>query len=369
MIPCSNPRAQYEAHREAIDAAVRRVFESGSYILGREVEAFEAEYAAYQEVGDCVAVGSGTEALHVALRALGIGRGDEVITVAHTAVATVSAIELAGAVPVFADIDPVHYTLDPSRLAGLVTRATRAVIAVHLYGQPADIDAIQAVTKRHGLRLIEDCAQAHGALYKGRKVGSLGDVGAFSCYPTKNLGALGDGGMLVTADPALARQARLCRQYGWAERNVSRIAGFNSRLDEVQAAILRVKLPFLDSDNRARAAIAARYDEGLAAAGLGLPAVRPACAHARHLYVVRSRSRDRLQAHLKERGIGTLVHYPVPVHLQPAYKGRFRGGDALPETERAAGEVLSLPIYPELSAPEVNAVIRAVRTFAQTPAG
>lgn len=363
MILCSNPKAQYDAHKQAIDAAVRRVFESGRYILGEEVGAFEAEFAAYLGVGDCVAVGSGTEALHVALRALGIGRGDEVITVSHTAVATVSAIELVGAIPVFADIDPVHFTLDPLKLAGLINEATKAVIAVHLYGQPADIDTIEAVTKKHGLHLIEDCAQAHGALYKGRKVGSIGDIGAFSCYPTKNLGALGDGGMLVTGDAALATQARLYREYGWAERNISRISGFNTRLDEVQAAILRVKLPFLDSDNRARAAIAARYDEGLAGTGLGLPAPRAACEHAHHLYVVRSRSRDKLQAHLKQSGIGALIHYPVPIHLQPAYKGRIRGGDALPESERASKEVLSLPIYPELGSREVDAVIRAVRNF------
>ena len=363
MILCSNPKAQYDAHKEAIDAAVRRVFDSGSYILGKEVGAFEAEYAAYQGMGHCVSVGSGTEALHVALRSLGIGPGHEVITASHTAVATVAAIELAGATPVFADIDPVHFTLDPDKLAGLITKATKAVVAVHLYGQPADLDAIQAVTRKHGLRLVEDCAQAHGALYKGRKVGSVGDVGAFSCYPTKNLGALGDGGMLVTADLALAKQARLYREYGWAERNNSHISGFNSRLDEVQAAILRVKLPFLDSDNRRRAAIASRYNEDLAGTGIGLPAARAACEHAYHLYVVRSRSRDRLQAHLKESGVGALIHYPVPIHLQPAYKGKIRGGDALPETERAAKEVLSLPIYPELGSREVETVVSAVKNF------
>lgn len=363
MIQCSNPKAQYEAHKDAIDAAVRKVLDSGRYILGKEVDAFEAEFAAYLGVGDCVGLGSGTEALHIALRILGVGPGDEVITAAHTAVATVAAIELAGAAPVFADIDPVYYTLDPSKVAALITKSTKAVIAVHLYGQPADIDAIQAVTKRHGLRLIEDCAQAHGALYKGRKAGTLGDIGAFSCYPTKNLGALGDGGMLVTADPALAKQARLFREYGWAERYVSHIPGFNSRLDEVQAAILRVKLPFLDADNRARAAIAARYEEGLAGTALGLPAVRSGCEPAHHLYVVRSRARDALRAHMERSGVGTLIHYPVPIHLQPAYKGGIRGGDALPETERAAREVLSLPIYPELGSREVDTVIRVASSF------
>ena len=361
MILCSNPKAQYEAHKQAIDAAVLRAFESGFYILGKECAAFEAEYAAYQGVAHCVGVGSGTEALHVALRALGVGRGDEVITVAHTAVATVSAIELAGATPVFADIDPATFTLDPSKLEGLVSKATKAVIAVHLYGQPCDLDPILAFAKRHGLRVIEDCAQAHGATYKGRKVGSIGDIGCFSCYPTKNLGALGDGGMLVTADADLARKARLYREYGWAERYISHISGFNSRLDEVQAAVLRVKLPHLDRDNAARAAIADRYGKGLEGTGLVRPPVREGSTHVYHLYVVRSRNRDRLQAVLKEKGVGALIHYPVPIHLQPAYKGKIRGADALPETERAAREVLSLPIYPELTGAMADAVIGAVR--------
>jgi dTDP-4-amino-4,6-dideoxygalactose transaminase len=363
MILCSNPKAQYDAHREAIDAAVKRVFESGFYILGKEASAFETEFAAYQGGGTCVGVGSGTEALHVALRALGIGPGDEVITVAHTAVATVSAIELAGATPIFADIDPVHYTLDPSKLESLIGKATKAIIVVHLYGQPADMDPILAVAAKRGLRVIEDCAQSHGAAYKGRKVGTMGDVAAFSCYPTKNLGALGDGGMLVAKDPEVAKRARLYREYGWAERYISHISGFNSRLDEVQAAVLRVKLPFLDADNRARAAIAARYSDGLAGSGLGLPATRGDCFHAFHLYVVRSKSRDRLMQHLRDNGVGALIHYPMPIQLQPAYRGKIRGGDALPETERAAREVLSLPIFPELGSADVDAVIRAVKAF------
>jgi dTDP-4-amino-4,6-dideoxygalactose transaminase len=363
MILCSNPKAQYEAHKQAIDAAVIRTFEGGYYILGKEVGAFEAEYAAYQGVKHCVSVANGTDALHIALRALGIGPGDEVITVAHTAVATVSAIELSGATPVFVDINPDDYTIDPTKVEALVSKSTKAIIAVHLYGHPADVDALRTIASRYGLKLIEDCAQAHGALYKGRKVGSMGDVGCFSCYPTKNLGALGDGGMLVTNDDATARNARLFREYGWAERYISHISGFNSRLDEVQAAVLRVKLPFLDLNNAARRATAERYNRGLADSGLVLPALNGEVYHVYHLYVVRSRSRDLLQAHLKEQGVGALIHYPMPVHLQPAYKGKIRGGDSLPETERASREVLSLPMYPELSAQQADIVITAVKAF------
>jgi dTDP-4-amino-4,6-dideoxygalactose transaminase len=335
----------------------------GHYILGGEVRAFEEEFAGYIGVPHCIGTGSGTEALHVALLACGIGPGDEVITTAHTAVATVAAIELTGATPVFADIDPVHYTLSPELVARAVTPRTRAIVPVHLYGQPADLDPILEIARRHELRVIEDCAQAHGAFYKDRRVGSYGDVACFSCYPTKNLGALGDAGMLVTGDGAVAERARLLREYGWAERYVSHIAGFNSRLDEIQAAVLRVKLPHLDADNAARSEIAARYDAGLAGLGLELPVRRPEGRHVFHLYVVRSQKRDQLQAHLKDNGVGALVHYPVPVHLQKAYVGRLPGAGSLPETERAAREVLSLPMYPELGREEVESVIEAVRAF------
>jgi dTDP-4-amino-4,6-dideoxygalactose transaminase len=364
MILCSNPKAQYLAHRAGIDAAIQRVLESGYYVLGTEVKAFESEFAAYASSKHCVAVGSGTEALHVAIRALGIGRGDEVITTAHTAVATVSAIELAGATPVFADIDPRYFTLDPGQVARMVSPATKAIIAVHLYGQPADVSGLAAIAKQHGLKLIEDCAQAHGAEYQGRRVGSIGDVGCFSCYPTKNLGAIGDGGMIVTSDDATATQCRLLREYGWAERYVSHISGFNSRLDELQAAILRVKLPSLDEDNQKRRAIAARYDAELAGLPLVLPERRPETSHVFHLYVARAQGRAGLLDHLRGAGVGALIHYPVPIHLQKAYLGKVRGGDSLPETERAAREVLSLPMYPELSEAEVSSVIGALRSYA-----
>ena len=364
MILCSNPKAQYLAYRAQIDAAITRVLESGYYILGTEVKAFESEFAAYATSKHCVAVGSGTDALHVAIRALGIGPGDEVITTAHTAVATVSAIELAGATPVFADIDPRYFTLDTAAVERVISPATKAIIAVHLYGQPADVAGLSALAKRHGLKLIEDCAQAHGAEYHGRRVGSMGDVGCFSCYPTKNLGAIGDGGMIVTSDDAVATQCRLLREYGWAERYVSHISGFNSRLDELQAAILRVKLPSLDADNQKRRDIAARYDRELQGLPIVLPERRPETSHVFHLYVVRAPGRERLLDHLRGAGIGALIHYPVPIHLQKAYVGKVRGGDSLPETERAAREVLSLPMYPELSEAEVSSVISALRSYA-----
>lgn len=363
MILCSNPQAQYLAHKDDIDAAISRVLNKGWYILGEESQAFEAEFASYIGVAHAIGVGSGTEALQIALEACRIGPGDEVITVAHTAVATVSAIESVGATPVLVDIASDSYTLDPSRLEAAITPRTKAIIPVHLYGQPADLDPILEITRLHGLRVIEDCAQAHGATYKTRRVGTFGDIACFSFYPTKNLGAIGDGGAVVTNDSQLAERAVLLRQYGWADRYISSIPGGNSRLDELQAGILRVKLPHLDADNEARARLAKTYDEGLSGIGLKLPSRRSDVQHVYHLYVVRSPRRDDLRSFLKSRQIGALVHYPLPVHLQPAYVSRLRGSDDLPETERAAREVLSLPIYPELSESQVQKVISEIRTF------
>ncbi len=363
MIPVANPLAQYLAHRAEVDEAIGRVLAGGRYILGPEVEAFEAEFAAYVGVRFGIGVASGTDALVLALRAAGVGPGDEVVTVSHTAVATVAAIELAGARPVLVDIEPDYYTLDPARLERAIGPRTRAVVPVHLYGQPADLGPILEVARRYGLRVVEDCAQAHGAVYRGRRVGAWGDLGAFSFYPTKNLGGFGDGGMVVTDDPELAGRVRLLREYGWAERYVSSVAGFNSRLDELQAAVLRVKLRHLEADNRRRAEIAARYDAGLAGTAVRPPKVRPGATHVYHLYVVRSGRREELRAFLARRGVGTAVHYPVPVHLQPAYRGRVRVAGSLAETERAAREVLSLPIYPELTDGEVATVIESIRAF------
>ena len=366
MILCSKPQAQYLAHKNEIDAAVSRVLNKGWYILGEEVKAFEAEFAGYVGVSDGIGVGSGTEALHLALKACGIGDGDEVITVSHTAVATVSAIEQAGATPVLVDIQSESYNLDPDKLEAAITARTKGIIPVHLYGQPANLDPILEIARRHEVRVIEDCAQAHGAKYKGRRVGSYGDMGCFSFYPTKNLGAIGDGGMVVTNNPELAERALLLRQYGWADRYVSSITGWNSRLDELQAAILRVKLPYLDADNAKRVGLADLYNDSLSGTRLTLPQRGGEVDHIYHLYVVRSPQRDDLQSFLKSKGVGALVHYPVPIHLQPAYLKRLRGSESLPETERAAREVLSLPIYPELSLPEAQKVINEIRAFQES---
>ena len=364
MILSANPRMQYLAHKEEIDEAVMRVLNRGRYILGDEVNAFETEFAAYLGVKHGIGVGSGTEGLRLALAACGIGSGDEVITVSHTAVATVAAIEQAGATPVLVDIEPDSYTMDPRRIINAVTPKTKAIIPVHLYGQAVDLDPVLEIAGKNDLRVIEDCAQAHGAVYKDKRVGAYGDLACFSFYPTKNLGAIGDGGMVVTDQSELARRLRLLREYGWAERNVSHRPGANSRLDEVQAAILRVKLPYLDQDNAARARIASIYRAGLNGCDMVLPTSRQETRHVYHLYVVRTPRRDALKQHLQDKGIAALVHYPVPIHLQPAYRGRLAGNDSLPETERAAQEVLSLPIYPELNEADLEAVIEAVRRFA-----
>jgi len=359
----SNPKASYLAHKDEIDAAIARVLDSGWYILGQEVAAFENEFADYIGVRFGIGVGSGTEALHLALRACGIGAGDQVITVSHTAVAMVAAIELCGAQPVLVDIDPVTYTLDVAQLEAAITPYTKAVIPVHLYGHPANMEAVLAIARRHGLRVVEDCAQSHGATYQGRKTGDWGDLAAFSFYPTKNLGALGDGGMIVTDDRTLAETARLLRQYGWQERYVSAIPGSNSRLDELQAAVLRVKLRYLDEDNGRRIHLAKLYIERLASTNLQLPTATQGAKHVYHQFVVRSARRDALQAHLEAKGIGTLIHYPMPVHLQPAYVGRVICHSSLPASEHAAREVLSLPLYPQLSDEALDRVVEAILAF------
>ena len=375
-IPQTDPRANYHAHRAEIDAAIAAVLEGGRYILGAQVTAFEREFAAYLGARHALGVGSGTDALHLALRACGLGAGLPVFTVAHTAVATVAAVELCGATPVLVDINPADFTMDPQRLEETVRRTLAeptfagrphpdtplrgAVIPVHLYGQPAETAAILAIARTHDLAVIEDCAQSHGAIDNGQMTGVIGDIAAFSFYPTKNLGALGDGGAVVTSDAGLAERVRLLREYGWRERYVSDIAGLNSRLDELQAAILRVKLRHLDAENARRQHIAAEYDRLLAESGLKLPQVRPGVKHIYHQYVVRTADRDDLQAHLRTRGIGALIHYPVPVHLQPAYAGRLPGAGFLPETEAAARQVLSLPMYPELSGDQVQTTAGAV---------
>lgn len=363
MIRGNDPASDYRAHRSEIEAAIHRVLESGWYILGAEVAAFEQEFAAYLGAAYAVGVGSGTDALHLALQACDIGSGDEVITVSHTAVATVAAIEMCGAIPVLVDVEPDYLTLAPLRLNSAITTRTKAIVPVHLYGQPAAMDSILATARQHGLRVIEDCAQSHGAIFRGLRTGTLGEVGCFSFYPTKNLGALGDGGAVVTNDAAIAKRVRMLREYGWAERYISHQPGFNSRLDELQAAILRSKLLLLEMGNTSRNRQAAAYDRGLAETGLLLPAQRPGCTHAYHQYVVRSRRRDALLTFLAAQSVTTQIHYPVPVHLQPAYRGRLPGADALPVTEQIAREILSLPVGPHLADSDIATVITAVQAF------
>jgi hypothetical protein len=368
VIPQANPGAGYRALQPEIDAAVNRALSSGWYILGNELRAFEAEFADWLGISNVVGCGNGTDAIALALRGLGIGPGCTVVTVSHTAVATIAAIEMTGATPLLIDIDPVHYTMDPDALASVLQRPPpdlppiKAVVPVHLYGQPADLDRIVPLCRAHGAVLIEDCAQAHGARLHGQRVGTFGDAATFSFYPTKNLGALGDGGAVAVSDPVLAERIAALRQYGWHKHYISDEVGVNSRLDELQAAILRAKLPHLDSQNARRAAIANAYTAALTGGPLQPPGQRPDTSHVFHLYVTRSNDRNKFQTILKQHGIGTGIHYPVPVHLQPAYAGRIALGPAgCPETEVAAREILSLPIYPELTDSEVETVCAALK--------
>lgn len=349
----ADPKANYLAHKEEIDQAIRRVLDSGWYILGQEGKAFEQEFADYLGVSHGVGVGNGTDALEVALRACDIGFGDAVITVSHTVVATVAAIELVGAMPVLVDIDPTTFTLNPNRLEDTIRKhqgsRIKAIIPVHLYGHPADMPAIMEIARRHDLYVIEDCAQSHGAAIKGRKTGAWGDLAAFSFYPTKNLGALGDGGAVVTDNADLAQKLRLIREYGWQRRYISEMPGMNTRLDEIQAAVLRVKLQYLDEENNQRRQLGEIYNSCLADTDLVLPEVGQDVETVYHQYVVKSAERDNLRDFLKDNAVGTLIHYPVPVHRQPAYQDRVAiGSGGLQVTEKVVGEILSLPMYPQM---------------------
>jgi len=362
-IPQVDPRASYLAHKDEIDAAIARVLASGRYILGQEVATFEQEFADYIGVKFGIGVGSGTDALHLALRACGVGVGDEVITVSHTAVATAAAIELSGAKPVFVEIESDTFLMDPSWIEKAITPHTKAILPVHLYGNVAEMERILAVANRYGLHVIEDCAQSHGARYKERRSGAWGIVAAFSFYPTKNLGAFGDGGMVVTNDSELATRVRSLREYGWHQRYVSETAGVNSRLDELQAAVLRVKLKYLDGSNEERRRKALLYTQRLQGADIRCPAVRKHVVSVYHLYVIRTKERDSLEAFLRDRGIQTLIHYPVPIHLQNAYKKLgYETGD-LPVTEEVSREILSLPLYPEIPESEIEEVSSQIENF------
>ena len=369
-VPALDLRTQYQRIRHAIDEAVQGVLESGQFVLGPNVRLLEEELASFLGVRHTVALASGTDALHLALRALGIGRGDLVLTSPFTFVATATAISYTGARPVFADIRPDTFALDPDRVTQYLSGAllgsgcrapVKALIPVHLYGQPADMDALLSIARQHGLHVIEDAAQAIGAEHRGRRVGGLGDVGCFSFYPTKNLGAFGDAGLAATQDTALGERIRSLRVYGGRDRYVHEELGFNSRLDEIQAAILRVKLRFLAEWNARRRAIAARYRKGLDGLGVGLPVEPPDCLHAYHQFTIRVQDRDAVQRRMGELGVRTTVYYPIPLHLQPMYRDLgYRPGD-FPEAEQASREVLSLPIYPELTDEGVDEVVGAVK--------
>jgi dTDP-3-amino-3,4,6-trideoxy-alpha-D-glucose transaminase len=368
-VPFGNLRAHYDAHRQEIDAAVRRALDSGWYVLGKEIEAFEREFAAYVGVRHCVGVGNGTDAIEIALRALDIGVGDEVITVSHTATFTAVGIAGAGATPVFVDIEAGSFAMDAQAARAAVTKQTKAVVPVHLYGEPADLDALERELGG-AIPIVEDVAQAHGSMLRGRRTGGIGKLACFSFYPSKNLGAFGDGGAVTTNDDALAERLRQVRNGGQADRYQHVVLGVNSRLDELQAAILRAQLPHLDAMNARRREIAARYSRGLAdLAGLVLPRSEPADMHfVYHLYVLRSPKRDALREALSKQGVAAQVHYPIPAHRQPAF-AKQGAQLSLPLTDRAAAEVLSLPMYPTLSDAEVDEVIAAVRAAVRDAEG
>jgi dTDP-4-amino-4,6-dideoxygalactose transaminase len=364
-IPQADPQASYLSRREEIDAAIRRVFDGGRYILGPNVEGFEREFAAYIGLRHGIGVASGTDALILALKALDLPPGSYVASVSHTAVASVAAIELAGFKPLLLDIEPGTMILDPNALERALAKPPgkiSALLLVHLYGQCGDLESILPLARKHGLKVIEDCAQSHGAAWGKKRLGTLGDLACFSFYPTKNLGGFGDGGAVLAGDDGLAARLRELREYGWHDRYVSDRPGMNSRLHEIQAAMLRVKLPGLDAANARRVALAGLYDQGLKDLGLVLPARQQGGTHVFHQYVLRSKRRDALRAALDQQGVGTNIHYPVPVHLQGAYRGRLALDPAgMANSEAAAREVLSLPMFPELPEESVLRVIAAVK--------
>lgn len=358
----ANPGAHTAAYRTEIDEAIKRVLDSGWYVLGKEVDEFEKEFASFIGSQHCISVANGTDAIAVILQAAGIGKGDEVITTSHSAVATTAAIEQVGATPVFADIEPDIFTLDPLSVKSRISSKTKALVPVHIYGHPIDIPAFQKLALEHDLFLLEDCAQAHGAQFNNISVGKFGHAASFSFYPTKNLGAIGDGGGITTDVESFAEDMKAIRQYGWKERYVSSSCGINSRLDEMQAAILRVKLKGLKMDIERRRSIAARYSEVLKEKpAIKAPVERANYRHAYHLYVMLCDARSELQDYLKDKGIGTALHYPLAIHQQAAYRDRIKGGNDLPVTEEIYHKVLSLPMYPELSDEQVDYICNTLK--------
>jgi dTDP-4-amino-4,6-dideoxygalactose transaminase len=367
MIPFVDLKAQYRSIKDEVNAAIQGVIERCEFTLGGEVTAFEKEFAAYCQVEHGIGVNTGTSALHLALLAAGVGKGDEVITVPFTFVATVSAIDYTGAKPVFVDIDPKTFTMDVNAIEAAITKKTKAIIPVHLYGQSADMDPVLEIARKHGLTVIEDACQAHGAEYKGRRAGSMGHMGCFSFYPGKNLGAYGEGGMVVTNSPEYTRTIRMLRDWGAEKKYQHVLKGYNFRLEGIQGAVLRVKLKHLEAWTEARRAAAARYDKLLAGSGVSTPYARPDSRHVYHLYAIRTQHRQAWQDAMLAQGIQTGIHYPTPVHLLPAFADLGYQAGQFPHSERAAGEVLSLPMFPELTAAQCERVAQAVLELA-TPA-
>jgi dTDP-4-amino-4,6-dideoxygalactose transaminase len=360
-VPYLDLKAQYQSIKPEIDAAIARVLDSCQFVLGAEVAGFEQEFAKYCGTAECIALNSGTSALHLALLAAGVGPGDEVITVPFTFVASVAAVLYTGARPVLVDIDPRSFTLDPSAVDAAITPRTKAILPVHLYGQPADMDPIMEIARRRGLVVIEDAAQAHGAKYKGRPVGSIGDMACFSFYPGKNLGAYGEGGAVTTSNAEYARTVRMLRDWGQDRKYHHVLRGFNYRMEGFQGAILRVKLRHLERWTESRRAVVHQYNKLLEGSGVETPVEMPWARHVYHVYTLRSDDRDALHDSLQAEGIQTGIHYPVPAHLQPAYADLGYGRGAFPHAEAAAKQVLSLPLYPELSEQAVTEVVRAVK--------
>jgi dTDP-4-amino-4,6-dideoxygalactose transaminase len=364
MIPFSNPHASYKAHWHETNEAIRRVLDSGCYVLGKEVENFENEFASFHgKALHAVGVANGTDAIALCLRGLGLGTEDEIITPSHTAVATVAGIELAGCTPVFADIDPNTRCIDTKSIEKRLGSNTRAIMPVHIYGQPAEMYKILEIARAHKLAVVEDCSQAHGAEIDGQKVGTFADISVYSCYPTKNLGALGDGGVILCRSQKFAEKIKSLRQYGWNEARESIIPGFNSRLDEMQAAILRVKLQHLADDNAKRRAIALRYNQAFQDLPITLPAFSEKELHAMHLYVIEYDRRNELMRYLRSHQIGASLHYPKAVHHHAAYETRIRGGNNLPFTDLFYQRNLTLPMYPELSNDAVEYIISTVQNW------
>lgn len=362
MILCANPSAQFLNYQSEIEGAILSVVRSNSYILGKEVSLLEKEFSEFIGSKYSIGVANGTDAIELALRALNIGLGDEVITVSHTAVATISAIEATGAKAVLIDVEPDTYTLNHHQLDEVYSMKTKAVIAVHLYGHSADLDSILDFCKRSKLFLIEDVSQAHGAKYKGERLGNIGDIGCFSCYPTKNLGAIGDAGLITTNSFNISKKIRMLREYGWKNR-ISEIPGRNSRLDELQAAILRVKLKYLDDDNQKRIDIANLYLTEMADLPIKMPMLDSNINSVFHLFVIQAKERDKIIEYLKKNSIQAGIHYPVPVHLQKAYKGIVKTSKDMGCTENLAKNIISLPIYPQLENYKVQKIINVLGNF------